>query len=91
MESRDVAGHVWPRYFVRYADACRRPSHLPQNADIQALPRMEDVAYQHVLPLYFADITVTTAFEPADAPQWHNQGSKHTMADMSRCCFNADR
>jgi hypothetical protein len=91
IDSRDVAPDLFGRGTLLATPTLA--------ADQVTFPRMliyqpspaEDVVCQHVIPLYFADTTVTAAFEPANAPQWVKDGSKQTMADMSRCCFNTDR
>ena len=93
IDGRGCASGRWratkvPRPTSCYADACRQ-SILPQILIYRPPRTREDVDCQNVLPLYFADITLTEAFEPTDSPQWVAECCKHAVADVSGCCLDA--
>jgi hypothetical protein len=66
-----AAHSLAPRYIPHYADACRPPKSLSPGLHILGLsPRTGNVVCQNVVPLYFAENTVTEASKPPDTPQW---------------------
>jgi hypothetical protein len=64
---------------------------LPRMLIFGLSPAKGDVGCQYVVPSYFADNRVAEGLEPAGASQWVKSGSEHTVADVSRGGFNADR